>query len=152
MRIRRKLIKRACPLKSRALSRAARPSRTQSRAWRRSRRLARHWRESRAGSQSWQQSRSWCDVLRRVVQEYIYRRHRHYEPVGRYDNAGRWYPTEGEALDCCRHIRSPSRAYPYSLLAHCRTAKHVAALFDVPPKLVLRRARLMDCLATGFKP
>ena len=134
MRIRRQLIRRACPLKSRALSQS----------WRRSLMLSRHWRQSRAGSRSWQQSRPWLEVLRQVAQEYIDRRDRDTDPPGRFDKAGRWYAHETERRDCCWPIRSPSRAYPYSWLVHCRSAKHVAALLGVPYKLALRRARLMD--------
>jgi hypothetical protein len=45
-------------------------------------------------------------------------------PSGSFDRQGRWYPaTEHE---CCRSIRRPSRAWPYSFLNHCRTAEHVS--------------------------
>ena len=114
MRLRRKLIQRACPLRSRSLS------------------------------QSWRQSWAWTDTLRVVAKEYIARRDRDTDPPGRFDKAGRWYAHETERRDCCWPIRSPSRAYPYSWLVHCRTAKHVADLYAVPRKRLLRAARLID--------
>jgi hypothetical protein len=46
-------------------------------------------------------------------------------PKGKFDSAGRWYPSNSEVRDCCERIRSPSRRWPYSLMLHCRTAKHV---------------------------
>lgn len=55
-------------------------------------------------------------------------------PEGNFDRAGRWYPSAGEARECCRLLRSPSRSYPFSLLTHCRTAKHVANVFQVEPR------------------
>jgi len=66
-----------------------------------------------------------------AVDEYIARQRRHRHPKGKFDSAGRWYPSRSEVRGCCERIRSPSRRWPYSLMLHCRTAKHVAALFNV---------------------
>jgi hypothetical protein len=54
-------------------------------------------------------------------------------PDGRTDAGGRWYPTPDEQRDCCRRIRSPSRAWPWSLRGHCRSAIHCAACCGVEP-------------------
>lgn len=59
-------------------------------------------------------------------------RHRH--PQGRFDNAGRWYPKE--QFSCCCGLRSPTKSYPYSLMIHCRTLKHICNEFNVEEKEV----------------
>lgn len=46
------------------------------------------------------------------------------KPVGSFDNAKRFYPATKCA--CCSGIRSPSRAWPFSLLHHARTLEHRA--------------------------
>jgi len=51
---------------------------------------------------------------------------------GYFDAGGRWYPNEREICECCSRVRSPSRAYPYSLLRHIKTKRHIR-------ELVLRR-------------
>jgi hypothetical protein len=57
------------------------------------------------------------------VLDFIELHHRVLNPDGSFDKQGRWYPD----IQCphCASIRAPSRAFPYSLLVHCRTAKHV---------------------------
>lgn len=68
------------------------------------------------------------------------RRQRDREHIpGSFDRSGRWYPADSERRPCCGAIRSPSAAYPYSLMTHCRTAAHVAALGQVD-LAALRRA------------
>jgi len=57
-------------------------------------------------------------------------------PAGRRDSAGRWYPAERERRPCCDRVRPPSRRFPLSLLTHCRSAGHVAALHAGPPRLL----------------
>ena len=64
----------------------------------------------------------------------LQKRERH--PEGRRDRGGRWYPMEGEAQECCRKIRPPSRAWPYSYLIHCRSIEHVARRHGIEPKLL----------------
>ena len=64
-----------------------------------------------------------------VIQEvYESRKSRITHPNGSFDKAGRWDPDETEFQDCCRYIRKPSRTYPYSLLKHCRSKKHIRNL------------------------
>jgi hypothetical protein len=73
---------------------------------------------------------------------YVARQRRAVHPQGQFDSAGRWYPyAKTEHRRCCDQIRSPSRRWPYSLMLHCRTAKHVARLFSVPEKDVRRAAK-----------
>jgi hypothetical protein len=69
--------------------------------------------------------------LELAVSEYVARKIRRHHPSGDFDKSSRWYPREGEMCECCKSIRTPSRAYPYSLMAHCRTMAHVANLFEV---------------------
>lgn len=59
---------------------------------------------------------------------YAARQERRQHPRGSFDKAGRWYPAESEACSCCAGLRSPSQRWPYSLMLHCRTRKHVANL------------------------
>lgn len=77
--------------------------------------------------------------LQKATQEYISRQDRVTHPNGTFDSGGRWYPSEAEEHDCCGSIRNPSRAWPLSLNKHCRSIKHVAALYGVEAK-ELRRA------------
>ena len=65
---------------------------------------------------------------------YLNRKNRLSHPDGDFDNAQRWYPSKSEHRDCCDEIRSPSRAYPYSYMTHCRSLEHVAALCGKDPK------------------
>ena len=81
--------------------------------------------------------------------EFNARQARHSHPAGTFDKGNRWYPASGEQCECCESIRSPSRSFPYSLMAHCRTAEHVAHLFDVDLLLLKRAAR---ALKGGVKP
>lgn len=69
--------------------------------------------------------------LQAAVDEYQRRRDRQSHPSGKFDSGGRWYPSNEERRGCCSNIRSPSRAYPYSLMLHCRTIEHVAALYGI---------------------
>lgn len=59
---------------------------------------------------------------------YEARRDRIEHPDGRTDNGGRWYPSDEERCECCAYVRSPSRAYPWSYMLHCRTRVHVQQL------------------------
>ncbi len=52
-------------------------------------------------------------------------------PAGKYDNAGRWTPSDDEWQECCASVRQPSRAYPFSYLSHCRTISHISRLHGV---------------------
>ena len=78
---------------------------------------------------------------------YAARQRRAVHPLGEFDSASRWYPyAKREHRSCCDRIRSPSRRWPYSLMLHCRTAKHVARLFSVPERDVLRAAKAFASL------
>ncbi len=74
-----------------------------------------------------------------AAKEYIARKNRKTHPAGYFDDGGRWFPLDAEECDCCAYIRTPSRAYPYSLISHCRSSQHVASLFKVD-ELELKRA------------
>jgi len=70
-------------------------------------------------------------------QTYRERQARAAHPDGKFDRAGRWHPSAAEWRDCCSSVRSPTRAWPYSLMKHCRSAEHVAELFNVKRSEVL---------------
>jgi len=72
--------------------------------------------------------------IQKAVCEFIKRSHRIKHPSGSFDKQGRWYPDESEKRSCCSAIRSPSTSYPYSLMSHCRTKKHIAELYTVDMK------------------
>lgn len=69
--------------------------------------------------------------LKAATQTLVDRQTRRTHPDGKFDSAMRWFPSDSEWQACCARIRYPSRAYPYSLLVHCRTATHVATLLGV---------------------
>ena len=54
------------------------------------------------------------------------------------------YPDELEESDCCRRIRRPSRSWPFSLLKHCYTLKHVAHLYGVDESALRKLVRKLD--------
>ena len=66
--------------------------------------------------------------MRTAEEIYATRKSRREHPDGTFDKAGRWYPSEAETCECCKHIRPPSRGWPYSLMVHCRTMKHIRNL------------------------
>ena len=72
-----------------------------------------------------------ADRMNRAVREYYQRQNRKSHPDGRADKAGRWYPSASERQSCCNQVRQPTRSYPWSLMVHCRTARHIACLYDV---------------------
>lgn len=76
--------------------------------------------------------------------EYLSRRDRVTHPSGSFDKAYRWYPDAVEMCGCCDGIRPPSCGWPYSLLVHCRTADHVAALRGVSALELKRAARQIE--------
>ncbi len=82
--------------------------------------------------------------------EFLARRARRRNPDGQFDSCWRWYPSDQERRPCCDGIRRPSRRWPYSLMLHCRTARHVAELFGVDPRALraaLRDARVLAVIA-----
>jgi len=88
------------------------------------------------------------EYLERTVKAaecYIRRRDRLEHPTGTFDKAGRFWPAEdGERCDCCGYIRTPSRAYPYSLMKHCRSINHVANKFDINATELRRAVKALD--------
>ncbi len=83
------------------------------------------------------------EQMQSAVQMYLGRQARMQHPVGRFDGGGRWYPDrEREAQPCCSHIRTPSRAWPFSLIKHCRSVQHVASLCGVNATELRRAVRL----------
>ena len=79
--------------------------------------------------------------LREAAWEYLNRRDRRTHPDGKSDASRRWYPSSQESQSCCRGIRAPSRAYPWSYMTHCRTVAHIANLYDVDEPALRRLAR-----------
>ena len=88
-----------------------------------------------------------AEYIRQTVKaatEYLARKSRRSHPAGACDSGGRWYPAESERRWCCSMIRDPSRSWPWSLMVHCRTAEHVAELFDVNDTDLKRVARMLN--------
>lgn len=73
-----------------------------------------------------------------AARDYVSLRDRSVNPQGKFDSAGRWYPTQ----PCSCAVRAPSRAHPYSYLVHARTAAHVAEVRGV------ERVRLLAAVKT----
>lgn len=83
-------------------------------------------------------------VITVAATQYLARRDRTQHPDGRFDRKGRWYAADAERRACCNGIRTPSAAYPYNQMLHCRTAEHVASLHGVSASDVRRAARQLD--------
>jgi hypothetical protein len=83
------------------------------------------------------------DRLNLAAKEFLARKDRVHHPNGVFDNLSRWEPIGNEAQDCCNAIRPPSANYPYSLLLHCRSLKHIARLYQVDEKALRKRVREM---------
>lgn len=64
--------------------------------------------------------------------------------AGTWDAAGRWYPSPEEQRPCCTCVRAPSRRWPYSLLNHCRTVRHLALRFEVDPRRMRMAAKAVQ--------
>ena len=88
-------------------------------------------------------------LLWTAAEEYLARGERRRHPYGKFDREGRWFPKGEERCECCKGIRSPSRAWPYTLMLHCRTARHVAMLAGVPVRDLKAVAKL---IAAGEHP
>lgn len=95
-----------------------------------------------------------CDDLLRnyeAAYKYLRRRDRREHPEGSFDSVGRWTPSEDEREECCASIRSPSGAYPYSLMQHCRSAEHVAAVMGADRRWVRSGARKLEGTLGGLR-
>lgn len=74
---------------------------------------------------------------------FVSRKNRESHPQGEFDKQKRFYPNQSELQDCCSEIRRPSAAYPFSLMVHCRSAKHIANMFDVSEKELKKIAKTL---------
>lgn len=70
--------------------------------------------------------------LNEIVIEFLKLKFRIIHPSGKMESGGRWYPYD--MLKCCNSIRRPSRAYPWGLMSHCRSALHVATEHGIDVK------------------
>lgn len=70
-----------------------------------------------------------CQSIKAGI-EFYELKNRITNPSGSFDNAKR-FTIAGEC-ECCRSIRKPSRAFPFSHLVHARTAVHVAHSYNMP--------------------
>ena len=74
----------------------------------------------------WEEARE--KLVERAVQAlYERRKARQNHPEGQFMLNG-WFPSERERCSCCEEIRAPSSAFPYPLMAHCRTVRHLRRL------------------------
>jgi len=71
------------------------------------------------------------DQMAMAVDCYNARKNRKRHPDGYFERNGTWWPSPTERRPCCLAIRQPSARFPWSLMLHCRTAVHVANLFNV---------------------
>jgi hypothetical protein len=91
------------------------------------------------------------EPLEAALALYTARQERQNYPIGTFDSEGRWYPDPEEYRDCCQEVRSPTRAYPYSYMLHCRTLKHIARLHALDER-ALRAAANARKRTLGIKP
>lgn len=82
--------------------------------------------------------------LIKAVDDYVKLKNRIINPVGSFDSAGRWRPAN--SLLCCSKIRPPSRKFPYTLNKHCRSAEHVAAMYSVDKKDLIKAYNIVNKL------
>ena len=54
-------------------------------------------------------------------------------PNGKTGKGNKWHPSDEEQCSCCKSIREPSRAYPWSLMTHCRSKNHIRTLAEENP-------------------
>jgi len=72
---------------------------------------------------------------------FLLAKNREVNPAGTFDNAGRWYP-EDIFYAHMSSVRSPSRAYPYAYMLHCRTKKFIRNLVSAYDFKKLETAKL----------
>ncbi len=83
--------------------------------------------------------------LRLALDALIGRESRALAPEGEWRD-GLWFPSPSERRPCCDGLR-PTPANKQALESHCRSAAHVAALYEVPVlalRRALRKARYMQ--------
>ena len=71
------------------------------------------------------------EKLMEARQTYIERRRKSAHPLGIWRER-KWFPDSLEHRECCDQVRQPTMTYPYSLMRHCRTLKHISNLYGVP--------------------
>jgi len=76
-----------------------------------------------------------------TAQRVIDLKARKIHPDGSFGASKRWYPTT--ETESSLVIRDPSCAYPFSKLAHCRTAKYNCQLDGVDLKRVNRIIKIL---------
>lgn len=76
--------------------------------------------------------------------EYINRKNRNSHPEGSFDKAGRFYPDGNDALALNQNVRAPSREWPYSYMASCRSMAHVCRMLDVDLNVVRRLVKRIE--------
>ena len=74
---------------------------------------------------------------------YIRRQNRKSHPVGYFDRASRWFPSDKERQLCCEKVHPPSASQPNSLNLHCRSLRHIARIYQVDPLFLSRRVSKM---------
>ena len=67
-----------------------------------------------------------ADVNKAITTIFLELQHRTLHPAGYFDKAGRWYTDYPELIS----VRTPSRSYPFSEMAACRTKKYVAKIAE----------------------
>lgn len=92
-----------------------------------------------------------------AIQKAAIWRNRKYAPMGIYAKSKIWYPVPYEVRSCCQEMTPPMLSFPYAYQRHCRTIKHVAALFDLEELELSRylgvrsdQARCAEC--SRFRP
>ncbi|HXU30194.1 MAG TPA: hypothetical protein VN851_06430 [Thermoanaerobaculia bacterium] len=95
--------------------------------------------------------------LRLALEAFLARESRAQGPEGEW-REGLWFPSNNERRPCCEGL-APTLANKQALESHCRSAAHVAALFEVPVldlRRALKRARIAQEAAadpsTGAAP
>lgn len=66
------------------------------------------------------------ELIAEIHEVYKLLQERKRQPSGAYDNSGRWYSDRPDLIN----VRSPSRTYPLSELAACRTKKYVKRVVE----------------------
>ena len=85
----------------------------------------------------------------RAQARWLRRKERTEHPDGRFDKAGRWYPSADEDCDdYTSHTRTPSRAWPNTYNSAARSLEHCEALDGASHDdvLLMRRIGALDAL------
>jgi len=64
-----------------------------------------------------------------ITEIYQQAKNREINPCGDFDNKKRWYPCDTLKVytDC---VRTPSAAWPFSYMIHCRTKKFIKKMVE----------------------